>query len=145
VILPARLRSNFGDLALVSKHLDGCLAVWTPEAFDTKSAEMAALLDGSLEERQRARAWAEGSAEVDLDRQGRVAIPGHLRTFAQLAEGAQALILGAITHIEIWHPERWELHGGLGDASLLGPQPPTLSLVRPAPERPDPDDPTEGE
>lgn len=120
VILPARFRSSFDTLALVSKFRDQCLAIWTPEAFDRKAEEMAVLMDGSAEDRATARAWSMGSAEVDLDRQGRVALPQYLRDFARLTEGSTVLVHGALTHIELWNPQLWEVHGAAGDASLSG-------------------------
>jgi MraZ protein len=105
---------------LVSKHDEQCLAIWTPEAFDRKAEEMAVLMDGSPDERARARAWSMGSAEVDLDRQGRVAIPGYLREFSNLEENSTVLVHGALTHIELWNPQLWEVQGVAGDASLTG-------------------------
>lgn len=120
IILPARFRASFDTLALVSKHDERCLAIWTPEAFDRKAEEMSVLMDGTPEERARARAWSMGSAEVDLDRQGRVAIPAYLREFANLEENSSVLVHGALTHIELWNPQLWESQGTAGDASLTG-------------------------
>ena len=65
------------------------------------------------------RAWASGSTEVELDRQGRVAIPGYLREYAHLEDAV--LIHGAITHIELWDPEEWTVRGVPGDAELADP------------------------
>jgi MraZ protein len=123
IILPARFRSSFESLALVSKYNERCLAIWTPEAFDRKADEMALLLDGTPEERARARAWSMGSAEVDLDRQGRVAIPSYLREFAGLADGSTVLVHGALNHIELWNPDAWGAQGAAGDAALTGEVP----------------------
>ena len=120
MILPARFRSSFDALAVVSKFNERCLAIWTPEAFDRKAEDMALLMDGTPEERARARAWSMGSAEVDLDRQGRVALPQYLREFAELPENNTVLVHGALTHIELWNPQLWEVHGAAGDASLIG-------------------------
>lgn len=120
LILPARFRGPFGDVAFVSKHNERCLAIWTPDAFADKADEMALLMDGTPEERARARAWSMGSAEVDLDRQGRVALPQYLREFADLPESSTVLVHGALTHIELWNPQLWEAHGAAGDASLVG-------------------------
>jgi MraZ protein len=120
VILPARFRSSFDALAVVSKYNERCLAIWTPEAFDRKADEMARLMDGTAEERARARAWSMGSTEVDMDRQGRVALPQYLREFAELPESSTVLVHGALTHIELWNPQLWEVHGAAGDASLIG-------------------------
>jgi len=123
IILPARFRANFEVLAFVSKDNEQCLSIWTPEAFERKADEMALLLEGTPEQRARARAWSMGSAEVDMDRQGRVAIPGYLREFAQLTEGETVLVHGAVTHIELWNPSIWEAQGALGDAALTGSAP----------------------
>ena len=60
---------------------------------------------------------------MDLDRQGRVAIPAYLRQFAGLGEGGSVLVHGALTHIELWNPELWGAHGAAGDASLIGARP----------------------
>ena len=120
VILPARFRASFDALAVISKYNERCLAIWTPEAFDKKADEMALLLDGSPEERARARAWSMGSTEADLDRQGRVALPQYLREFAEMPESSTVLVHGALTHIELWNPQLWEVHGAAGDASLIG-------------------------
>ena len=119
LILPARFRSSFDSLAMVSKHNEQCLAIWTPEAFERKANEMAELMEGTPEQRATARAWSMGTTEVDLDRQGRVAIPSYLRDFAGLGEGS-VLVHGALTHIELWNPQLWEVHGAAGDASLTG-------------------------
>lgn len=125
LILPARYRANFGASAFVSKHVDGCLAIWSPEEFDRRSDEMAVMMDGSPEERQQARAWSMGAAEVDLDRTGRVAIPSYLRNYARLEEAETVLIHGAIHHIELWNPSQWEQKGAPGDAKLQEGQSPT--------------------
>ena len=125
VILPARFRSSFDALAVVSKYNERCLAIWTPDAFDTKAEEMATLMDGTPEERARARAFSMGSAEVDLDRQGRVALPQYLREFAGLAEGNTVLVHGALTHIELWNQQLWNIHGAPGDDFLGGELPPS--------------------
>ena len=54
IILPAKFRGNFdSNLALLSKHREGCLAIWTPEAFDKVAAEMAA----RMRARPRSGSW----------------------------------------------------------------------------------------
>lgn len=123
VILPSRFRANFDSLAFVSKHNERCLAIWTPEAFDVKAEEMAEMMQGTPAQRAEARAWASGSAEVNLDAQGRVALPLHLRQFANLADGEPLLVHGAITHIELWNPQLWAGQEESGDAFLTGDQP----------------------
>jgi MraZ protein len=118
LILPHRFRADFDKSALVSKYSEGCLAVWTPVAFDAKVLEMAPLFDGSAQDRNRARAFSVGSAEVDVDGQGRIAVPQYLREFARLTEGSIVLVMGALTHVELWNPDAWAVHEAAGDAML---------------------------
>jgi MraZ protein len=106
VILPARFRSSFGPQAYLSKYQDRCLALWTPDEFEKRMAEMERTQEEGSAERNLARVWASGSAEVEIDRQGRVAIPGYLREFALLDGGV--LVNGAINRIELWNPEEWQ-------------------------------------
>lgn len=126
IILPARYRASFDTVAFVSKHNERCLAVWTPEAFERKLDEMEERLDRNPQERQMVRAWASGSAEVELDKQGRLQIPAYLREYARLESGV--LVHGAITHIELWDPSEWEVRGSPGDDELADP------TIRPLPE-----------
>jgi MraZ protein len=119
IILPARYRASFDTFAYISKNTERCLALWTPEAFERKAALMEALFDRSPEDRAMVRAWASGSMEVELDRQGRVAIPSYLRDYAHLQDAV--LVHGAISHIELWDPEEWAIRGAPGDAELADP------------------------
>jgi len=44
--------------------------------------------------------------EVEIDKQGRLAVPSRLRNFSNLE--ADVLIVGVIDHIELWNPTSWE-------------------------------------
>jgi MraZ protein len=131
IILPARYRPSFATSAFVSKHTERCLALWAPDAFERKLDEMEAIYDRTAQDRAMVRAWASGSTEVELDRQGRVAIPSYLREYAHLEDAV--LIHGAITHIELWDPEEWGVRGVPGDAELADPVPPPPAAPTPSP------------
>ncbi|MHB1584977.1 MAG: division/cell wall cluster transcriptional repressor MraZ [Acidimicrobiales bacterium] len=107
VILPARFRPQFEHGGYLSENREGCLALWTPGEFER---QMRAMQDraagGSRQERNRARIWAANSSEVEIDRQGRMAIPGHLRAFASLE--SEVLVHGAIDRVELWNPATWQ-------------------------------------
>lgn len=105
VILPVRFRGDLGSHAYLTKHHERCLALWTPEEFDKKLSEMELLQETGRAERNLARVWAAGSTEVEIDRQGRLAIPATMRDFARL-EG-DVLVMGAINRVELWDPSAW--------------------------------------
>jgi len=105
VILPAKFRAPFEHGGYLSQHHDGCLALWTPEEFDSQLLRMQERAGSSRNQRNQARYWASTSNESEIDRQGRMMIPAPLRAFAAL-EG-DVLVLGAIDRIELWNPARW--------------------------------------
>ncbi len=105
LILPAAYRNELGTHAFLSQYLDRCLAVWTPEEFEKRLAEMEERQDASRADRNLARFWSSGSTEVEIDRQGRMSIPAHLREFAHL--DGDVLVAGVINRLELWNPGEW--------------------------------------
>ena len=106
LILPAKFRREFESGGHLSPNMDGCVALWTPGEFARKSAEyLDAGRNGSADERRQARFWATNSSEVDVDRQGRFAVPTVVRDFAQL--DGDVIIAGNLDHIELWNPQRY--------------------------------------
>ena len=118
VILPARFRDQLADGAYVTSEIDGCLAVWTPDDFDARAREMREKARGSADDRQVARAFFAGTVEAPPDRQGRIAIPQHLRDFAGLVR--DVVITGQFDRIEIWDATRWADEKARGNRGLAG-------------------------
>jgi MraZ protein len=119
VILPARFRPAFEHGGYLTLNFERCLSLWTPGEFDRQSAEMQARFrEGTAEARNHARIWAAGSEDVEIDRQGRMGIPGHLREFAGFT--AKVLVTGAIDHVELWDPEEWQNQVAPAQAVFLG-------------------------
>jgi len=106
VILPAKFRAAFERGGYLTQNREGCLALWTPAEFERQMAAMQALATSGRTERNRARLWSANSHEVELDRQGRMAIPAHLREIASLE--SDVLVHGAIDRVELWSPAVWE-------------------------------------
>jgi len=105
VIIPAKFRPQFERGGYLTQHSEGCLALWTPGEFERQMEGMQERAASGRADRNRARLWASNSAEVEIDRQGRMAIPANLRTFAGL--DADVLVHGAIDRVELWNPSAW--------------------------------------
>jgi MraZ protein len=106
VILPAKFRGQFERGGYLTQNTEGCLALWTPGEFERQMEAMQERsASGRSADRNRARIWASNSAEVEIDRQGRMPIPAHLRAFARL--DADVLVHGAIDRVELWNPAAW--------------------------------------
>ncbi len=121
VILPAKFRDAFLAGGFITKVLDGCLAVYTREEFATVAQEMQEKARRGGDERTLVRSLAAGTAEVVPDRQGRIALPANLRSFAEIER--DVVVTGAINRIELWDATRWRDINTRGEALLAGAQP----------------------
>lgn len=106
VILPVKFRAPFERGGFLSQFHEGCVAVWTPEEFERQLESMQQASELGRDERNLARVWAGGSAEVEVDKAGRMPIPSYLRQFAQLS--GEVLVIGAIDRVELWDPAVWQ-------------------------------------
>jgi MraZ protein len=106
VILPVKFRAAFERGGYLTENREGCLALWTPGEFERQMAAMQERAGEGRANRNRARLWAATSHEVEIDRQGRMPIPLHLREFASLQ--GDVLVHGAIDRVELWDPVAWD-------------------------------------
>ncbi len=121
VILPAKFRGRLEHGGYLTKVLDGCLAIYTPEEFKVKTDEMLEIARKGQDERNIVRTFAAGTAEVIPDRQGRIAIPANLRNFARLER--EIKIIGAINRIEIWNFDQWTALNLEAEEGMRSPKP----------------------
>ena len=106
VVLPSRFRPPFQtEGGYLTQYLEGCLALWTREEFERQSDLRRQEAATGRAARNALRVWSSGCHFVEVDGQGRVAIPQRLRDFAAL-EG-DILVTGAIDRVEIWNAESW--------------------------------------
>lgn len=105
VILPVKFREQLEAGAFLAKSLDGCLALYTTEGFEKVAQDMQEKARRGGNERNAVRSFAAGAAEATPDRQGRISIPAHLRSFAGLER--EVVVTGALSRIEIWDATRW--------------------------------------
>ena len=106
VILPVKFRAPFERGGFLSQFHEGCLALWTPEEFEKQLESIQTNAEQGRDERNLARVLAGGSAEVEVDKAGRMPIPAYLRTFAQLS--TEVMLIGAIDRVELWDPAVWQ-------------------------------------
>jgi MraZ protein len=105
--LPAKFRQSFGDGCVVTRGLDGCVYVWTPEAFENyRNSTLADLHPLSQPGRRMHRHFYSGASETAPDKQGRVSIPPALLTHAKL--GRDVVVAGVNDHLEIWDRAAWK-------------------------------------
>ncbi len=104
VPLPPRFRDDFARGAVLSQGPDLCLRLFTAESFDQQAALYTSEPATERSGRIMRRGFFARSFSVELDRQGRILIPGSLRAYASLE--ASVAVVGAGEWLEIWNPER---------------------------------------
>ena len=107
VILPAKFRGQLEGGAYMARGLDGCVCVYPTDEWERVSNNMRELSTRGPQQRQAARSFFAGAAEVTPDRQGRVPVPAHLREFGGLSIEREVVVAGVLSRIEIWDAERW--------------------------------------
>jgi MraZ protein len=117
LILPAKLRAEFGESAFLTSHVDGCLALYDKDDMEVQKAAMLERSKGSQEDRMIARVWASYTSEVTFDAQGRISIPPASRTWAALDE--EVFVIGAIDKVELWSPAKYSEKAASANAQLL--------------------------
>ena len=105
IAVPSKFRAQLDGGAVVSRWIDGCLAIHTKSGWASLADKIAALPVTDASARLFGRSIFAGATDVDLDRQGRVLLPTYLREGIGLE--AEALVIGARDHAEIWAPATW--------------------------------------
>ena len=117
IILPARFREQL-TVAYITSETDGCLAIWPPDEFEQRAREMKERSRGDAQDRNVARFFFAGAQESSPDKQGRIALPQHLRDFAHLEK--DVVVNGAFDHVEIWDAAIWREKKASGERALSG-------------------------
>ena len=107
--LPARFRDELGEHVVLTRGLDGVVAIYPRETWVvTVQTRIAALDPLSRRARELQRFFFSGAAEADVDRQGRILVPAVLTRYASLER--DVVVTGANDHLEIWNPVTWNDH-----------------------------------
>ena len=105
LIIPAKFREVLGEEFVISKGMDGCLFVYANDDWNAFEQKLTSLPLINKEARQFARFFLAGAATVEVDKQGRILLPAHLREFAGLEK--DVVLVGVGSRVEIWSKERY--------------------------------------
>lgn len=106
--IPVRFRAELAQGAVVSKWIDGCLALFPRAAWDELAEKTAALPVTDTGARTFQRFLFGAAFDVELDRQGRFVVPAVLRRFAGLE--SEVVVVGSRNHLEFWSPAAWQTY-----------------------------------
>ena len=114
VAIPAKLRKAFGDNAIINKLIitygfDQCIMAFREEDWtEFVEKKLVPLPQSNPINRDIIRKLLGGACVCDLDKQGRMLIPGNLLNGAEISK--DVTILGLYNRIEIWASKIYESH-----------------------------------
>lgn len=123
VAIPSRLRRSFGSgefTGLVLTHgFDRCIMAFRNQDWEEFVRDTLMKLPQSDPlNRKRIRFLLGGASECELDRQGRILIPGYLKEYSGIRD--EIIIVGLFNRIEFWARGAYEgQRPGPGDADLF--------------------------
>jgi MraZ protein len=106
LIIPAKFRESLGESFILNRGLDNCLYGYPHSEWKILEEKIKELPTNNPETRAFVRLFFAGAVEAELDKQGRVVIPQHLREHAQIEK--DVYVIGVSTKVEIWSKENWE-------------------------------------
>ncbi len=120
VIVPLKFRTELGAAFVITKGIGGCLFIYRERDFqdiEHRLQSQPALDQHAL----RMKRWLFASAnDLQVDGQGRIAIPSSLRAFAGISENTEAVIAGTGEKIEVWSRAAWSsLNDGFDEDAII--------------------------
>jgi MraZ protein len=105
-MLPAGLQEGLEQGYVITRGLDGCLAVFPTGEWESvvhRLQTSVSFLRAAA--RLFQRHFYGGAVVGSLEADGLMRIPEHLRRYAQLDD--EAVLVGVGSRVEIWSPQRW--------------------------------------
>lgn len=103
--IPAKLRKELGEHAILTRGLDNCLFLYPMQEWQKLTEKLAQLPVGQGNTRSFLRLTLAGAVEVELDQLGRILVPDYLKNYAGLKQ--RVVLTGVYNRLEIWDEERW--------------------------------------
>ncbi len=127
LIMPSKYRELLGDSFVVTRGFDRCLFVYDLEDWEKFESSLRNLPISNPNTRKLQRFFIGGAVDAEIDKQGRVLIPGVLRDHAKLEKNIT--LVGVGNHIEIWNKDAWETDGSFDDMDEAAAQLAELGIM----------------
>ena len=109
IIIPSKFREaskeHYIDKFIVTRGLDSCLFMFPEEEWRQQESKFKSLSFTKREARKFNRLFFSGAVELIADKQGRILIPGYLKSYAEIKK--ELMLIGVSNRIEIWAKEKW--------------------------------------
>jgi MraZ protein len=105
VSIPAKFRASLKAKVVVTRGLDNSLVLYTLDEWKKLAEKLASLPISTANTRAFSRLMLAGAMDCDIDKQGRIVLPGYLKEFANITK--KLVFAGLYNRIEIWSEESW--------------------------------------
>ena len=102
LFIPARLRTELGEVFFVTVSMEKCLCAYSQDSWDSFTRKCDAM---PFVKQRKMRPLFALAARCEVDGQGRILLPQNLRNFAGLER--DVAVIGCNNHAEIWDLSRW--------------------------------------
>ncbi len=113
VPVPAKMRRAMSpdakEMFVATRGFEECVFLYPANRWEEIEASIRDLNTFQKEERNFVRTISMWADDLNMDSQGRIALPKALAEYGNLTSG-RALIIGAFDKIEIWDPKTFEAH-----------------------------------
>lgn len=106
--IPSKMRREISSGAVVTRGIDNCLWLFPKKEWQALAEKLSALPLSDANSRAFSRLMLAGAMEVEFDSQGRILLPGYLKSFAGLKKNA--IIAGLFNRLEIWDEDAWKTY-----------------------------------
>ena len=108
VNIPAKFRKALDPINdrtfVITRGFDRCLTLYPIQEWNVVEQQLASLSSIRNRNREFVRSIVRYAYYVQYDRQGRIIIPDNLKLYASIEK--EVSIIGMITKIELWSPEK---------------------------------------
>ncbi|GAA1362890.1 MULTISPECIES: division/cell wall cluster transcriptional repressor MraZ [Arthrobacter] len=108
IILPAKYRDELANGLVLTRGQERCIYVFSQREFENVHEQMRQAPLASRQARDYIRVFLSGASDEMPDKQGRVTIPGALRSYAGLDR--EVTVIGAGSRAEIWDTQAWNAY-----------------------------------
>ncbi len=106
VSLPKKFRAKFASGLVVTRGLDQCLWVFATNEWAEMAEKISSLPVTQKNARSFSRLMLAGAMDLELDRTGRINLPGYLKDYAGIDK--KVTVCGMYNRLEIWPAKSWE-------------------------------------
>lgn len=106
ISIPAKFRPQLKNKVVVTRGLDSSLFLYTLDEWKKLAEKLASLPISTANTRAFSRLMLAGAMDCDIDKQGRIILPGYLQEFARIQK--KLVFAGLYNRIEIWSTDLWD-------------------------------------